>query len=415
MDIYYWESVLTIDFDMISTLAFASVVLLIGIALCKKFKFLQKYCIPSSVVGGFIFMLIVFAGDQLNVLYIDFDTTFQTIFMVAFFTTIGLGADFKLFKVGGKLLLVYWITCALLCLIQSPIALGLGNLLGLENGYSITAGSMSMCGGHGAATAYGSTLVERGYTAAQDCALAAATFGLIISVLVGGPLSRRLIVKYNLKSTETEKTPIKEAVQEINEDLSMTEIMKNFIVILFCMMFGMQLSSGVSWLIAQATGTPISLPDYIGAMAIAILVRNLNEKFHWYKYSQNVSDIVGSVTLDLFLSIAMMSIKLWQLVDLVGGLAIIVAVQAIVLFLFAYFILFRVLGKNYDAAVMCAGACGHLLGATPTAMANMDVICSHYGYSQKAFLIVPIVGSFLTDLIYHPLTIVLLNIFCPVI
>lgn len=286
--------------------------------------------------------------------------------------------------------------------------------MGIENGYSITAGAMSMCGGHGAATAYGSTLVERGYEAAQDCGLAAATFGLIVSVLVGGPLSRRLIVKNNLKSVDT-KSSVVQTAKEIKEELPMSDIMKNFVVILLCMALGIQLGNGISWLIGEATGTPISLPDYIGAMIVSILVRNLNEKFHWYNYSQKVSDVVGSVTLDLFLSIAMMSIKLWQLLGLVGGLAVIVVVQALVLFSISYFIMFRVLGKNYDAAIMCAGCCGHMLGATPTAMANMNAVCERYGYSKTAFLIVPIVGSFLVDIVYQPVTITLLNVFCPVI
>lgn len=286
--------------------------------------------------------------------------------------------------------------------------------MGLENGYSITAGAMSMCGGHGAATAYGSTLIERGYEAAQDCGLAAATFGLIVSVLVGGPLSRRLIVKNNLKAADKKSTVLNTA-KEIKEELPMSEIMQNFVVILLCMTFGILLAGGISVLLEQLTGMAISLPDYIGAMIISVLVRNLNEKFHWYKYSQKVSDVVGSVTLDLFLSIAMMSIKLWQLLGLVGGLVVIVSAQALFMFASSYFIMFRLLGKDYDAAIMCAGACGHMLGATPTAMANMNAVCERFGYSKTAFLIVPICGSFLVDIINQPTTITLLNVFCPVV
>lgn len=272
-----------------------------------------------------------------------------------------------------------------------------------------------MCGGHGAATAYGSTLVQRGYEAAQDCALAAATFGLIVSVLVGGPLARRLIVKNNLAIFNHTTIDFKQNAEKIKTNLSMSDILTNFVVILICMALGIQLGNGISWIIGELSGTAISLPDYIGAMVVSILVRNLNEKFHWYNYSQKVSDVVGTVTLDLFLSIAMMSIKLWQLLNLVGGLVLIVIVQAVILFAITYFILFKVLGKNYDAAVMCAGFSGHMLGATPTAMANMNSICEHFGYSKTAFLVVPIVGSFLIDIVYQPVTIILLNIFCPVV
>lgn len=409
------DNLVSVKFDMITTLAIAGVVLLIGITLCNKIKFLRKYCIPSAVVGGFLFMILVFIGHQANIFAITFDTTFQTIFMVAFFTTIGLGADFKVLKIGGRILLIYWICVATISALQSPIALGIGSLLGLDPGHSITAGAMSMCGGHGAATAYGFTLQERGYVAAQDCGLAAATFGLIVSVLVGGPLSRRLIIKNNLKPADINNSSKFETVKEIKKELSMSDIMKNFVVILLCMAIGIQIGNGISYLIGSLSGTDISLPDYVGAMIISIFVRNMNEKFHWYNYSQKVSDVVGSVTLDLFLSIAMMSIKLWQLLGLVGGLAVIVCVQASLLFLISYFVMFRVLGKNYDAAIMCAGACGHMLGATPTAMANMNAVCERFGYSKTAFLVVPIAGSFLVDIVYQPITITLLNVFCPVI
>lgn len=412
MSFAFIDGIFTISCDMVQTLAVAAVVLLIGFAIRKRVKFLRKYCIPAPVVGGFLFMILVFIGHTTKVFSFEFDTTFQSIFMVAFFTTVGLGADFKLLKRGGKLLLIYWACAAFIALVQGPLALAIGNAVGMENAYSITAGAISMCGGHGAATAYGSTLVGMGYPDAQAAGLAAATFGLICSVLIGGPLSRRLIVKHNLKSTDDPTMSFD--ANDVNRSLSKLklsggDIMKNFAAIVICSALGIQLSGLLSALIGM------TIPDYLGAMCVSVVFRNLNEKFKWYNYSASMCDQVGTVCLDLFLSIAMMSIKLWQLIGLVGGLVLIVVAQVVLMALFSYFVVFRVCGKTFDAAVMVAGLCGHGLGATPTAMANMEAVQSEYGSSHQAFVIVPIVGGFLCDLIYQPFTILLINMFIPVI
>ncbi|MDO5329464.1 MAG: sodium/glutamate symporter [Coriobacteriia bacterium] len=404
------DGIFTISCDMTQTLAVAAVVLLIGMFIRKHCKFLRKYCIPAPVVGGFLFMIAVFIGHVTKVFSVEFDVTFQSIFMVAFFTTVGLGADFKLLKKGGKLLIIYWICAAVISVIQGPLALGIGNAVGMDPAYSITAGAISMSGGHGAATAYGSTLVGMGYPNAQAAGLAAATFGLICSVLIGGPLARRLIVKNHLESEDdyemlTDTVKFKEKLKKISGE----QATKNFAAIVICMALGIQVSGLLSALIGM------TLPDYLGAMLVSVIFRNLNEVFHWYKYSPAMCDQVGEVCLDIFLSIAMMSIKLWQLLGLVGGLALIVVCQVVLMALYSYFIVFRALGKSFDAAVMCAGLCGHGLGATPTAMANMEAVQSEYGTSHQAFVIVPIVGGFLCDLIYQPVTILLINLFIPVI
>lgn len=411
------EGLFTINIDMTTTLAVAAIVLLIGMGIKNKVKFLQKYCIPSPVIGGFLLMLIIFAGHMSNLFTVEFDTTFQTVFMVAFFTTVGLSADFRLLKAGGKILLIYWLCAGVISAMQGPIAMGLGNLMGMENAYSLTAGAISMCGGHGAGAAYGSTLVARGYPAATDCALAAATFGLIVSVMLGGPLARRLIKKNNLKPAPMDHAGQKKAAPKSREErrANAMDILKNFAVIVICMAAGIQIAKLASMGLGLAMGGTITLPDYIGAMFISVLVRNLNEKFHWYNYSAKFCDGLGGITLDIFLSIAMMSIKLWQLLGLVGGLALIVVVQVVVMAFYAYFIVFRALGKNYDAAVMCGGLCGHALGATPTAMANMEAVTSQFGFSQTAFVVVPIVGAFLVDCIYQPVTILLINLFVPIV
>ena len=411
------EGLFTISVDMTMTLALAAAVLLVGMAISNRVKFLQKYCIPAPVIGGFLTMLVIFAGHMTNVFTVEFDTTFQTVFMVAFFTTVGLSADFRLLKQGGRILLIYWLCAGIISAAQGPIAMGLGSLMGMENAYSITAGAIAMCGGHGAGAAYGSTLVARGYPAATDCALAAATFGLIVSVMLGGPLARRLIKRNNLKPPALPQRTKKAAPKTREERRSSAmDILKNFAVIVMCMAAGIQVAKLASMGIGVALGgSQITLPDYIGAMFVSVLVRNLNEKFHWFNYNAKFCDGLGGITLDIFLSIAMMSIKLWQLLGLVGGLAVIVAAQVIIMAFYAYFVVFRALGKNYDAAVMCGGLCGHALGATPTAMANMEAVTAQFGFSQTAFVVVPIVGAFLVDCIYQPFTIFLINAFIPVV
>ncbi len=412
---------LTIGCGIVVTLALAVVALLIGNAIKNRVGFLQKYCIPSPVVGGFIFMLLIFIGKYFGVVSVTFQTTFQTVFMVAFFTTVGLSADFRLIKAGGGLLLIYWLLAATISALQGPLALFLGGLMDLEPAYSITAGAISMCGGHGAGAAYGGMIKEMGWPAATDCALACATLGLICSVMLGGPLARRLILKNNLKPPELPRG-VKKAAPKTREERrsSAMDIMKNFAVIVICMTAGILLakwaSMGINILVMNLTGSDtstITLPDYIGAMFVSVLVRNLNEKFHWFNYNAKFCDGLGGITLDVFLSIAMMSINLLQLIELGPRLAVIVLAEVVVMGFYVYFIVFRALGKNFDAAVMCGGMCGHALGATPTAMANMEAVSARFGFSQKAFVIVPIVGAFLVDLVYQPVSIVLINMFVP--
>lgn len=238
--------------------------------------------------------------------------------------------------------------------------------------------------------------------------------------MLGGPLSRRLILRNNLKPDPIPHGQ-KKAAPKTREERRMDayDIMKNFAVIVICMTAGILVaklaSMGINNFVMSITGnaSTITLPDYIGAMFVSVIVRNINEKAHMFKYNAKFCDGLGVITLDVFLSIAMMSIDLLQLIELGPKLAAIVLVEVLIMGLYVYFIVFRALGKNFDAAVMCGGMCGHALGATPTAMANMEAVSAKYGFSQKAFVIVPIVGAFLVDLVYQPVTIVLINVFVP--
>ena len=407
MSIEMLEGVLTFKADAVMTTAMAAVLLLIGFWIKSKAKVLNKYCIPAPVVGGFLFMFITFIGHVTTTFAFNFDTYFQSPFMLAFFTTVGLGASFQLLKKGGMLLVIYWLIAGVVSVCQNFIGIGVGKLVGLEAPYALLASAISMIGGHGAAGSYGSTFAEMGYSAGVEVGAAAATFGLISAVLLGGPLARKLIVKYDLKPGDD--NDFVADVSDINaasgEKLSGLDVIKNITVILVCMAIGTVVSGWIGKLIGM------SFPNYVGAMFIAVIVRNLNEKFHWYNFSFGLVDGIGDAMLNLYLGIALMSLKLWELAGLIGGVLVVVLCQVVFMALIAYFVVFRILGKNYDAAVMCAGLCGHGLGATPSAIVNMTSVKDKYGMSRKAFMIVPIVGAFLVDIIYQPQTIAFIKFF----
>ena len=321
--------------------------------------------------------------------------------MLAFFTTVGLGASFKLLKKGGVLLIVYWLTAGIVSIFQNIIGISVAKVIGLEAPYALLASAISMIGGHGAAGAYGSTFVKMGYEPAILVGMASATFGLISAVMVGGPVGRRLIEKYHLKPDDTENfdTDVKSVNAASNEKLSSLDIIKNVTAILVCMAVGTVISGWVGKAISM------DFPTYVGAMFVAVIWRNFNESTHLYNFNFSLVDGVGDVMLSLYLSIAMMTLKLWELQDLFGGVLLVLLCQVVFLVLVSYFIIFRILGKNYDAAVMCAGLLGHGLGATPSAIVNMTAINEKYGMSRRAMMIVPIVGAFLVDIIYQPQTI----------
>lgn len=401
------NGILTINLDSILTLALAVIVLLVGYGVKNRSAFLRKYCIPAPVVGGFLFMFITFIGYKTNSFNFAYENVFQSTFMLAFFTTVGLGANLKILKSGGKLLIIYWLLCGLLSLVQNTIGIGVSKAVGLESAYGMLASSVSMIGGHGAAMSYGSTFAKMGYEQAPVVGAAAATFGLIFGVLIGGPLGRRLIVKNDLKPIDDnfDSSALDNLFKEEKVELTNLDVIKNVAAIIICMALGTLVSKQIGKLINM------DFPDYVGAMFIAVILRNLNEKSHFYKFNGNLVDGIGDVMLNLYLALALMTLKLWELQDLMGGVLVVLICQVIFMLIYAYFVVFRVLGKNYDAAVMCAGLCGHGLGATPSAIVNMTAINEEYGMSRKAMMIVPIVGAFLVDIIYQPIVLTFIKTF----
>ena len=401
MDFETIEGILNINLNSTTTLALAALLLIMGYSINKRVTILNKYCIPAPVVGGFLFMFLTWLGHISSTFKFNFENIFQSTFMLAFFTTVGLGASFSLLKKGGKLLIIYWLTCGIISIFQNTIGIVISKITGLEAPYALLSSAISMIGGHGAALAYGGTFAKMGYESAPLVGAAAATFGLITAVLIGGPLGRRLIEKNNLRPDNNEN--FDQSVTEINTDkgvkLSDLDIIKNVVVILLCMAIGSYISTLIGKLIKM------DFPSYVGSMFVAVIVRNINEKTHTYNFNFSLVDGIGNVMLNLYLSLALMTLKLWELSGLIGGVLLVVACQVIFMIIIAYFVVFRILGSNYDAAVMCSGLCGHGLGATPSAIVNMTAINEKYGMSRKAMMIVPIVGAFLVDIIYQPATV----------
>jgi glutamate:Na+ symporter, ESS family len=392
-----------IEFNQVTTVFLAVALFALGSWLINKIGFLKRFCIPAPVVGGLLFAALATILKTTDVLEISLDTSLQSLFMITFFTTIGLGASFKLVKLGGKLLIIYWLSCGFLALMQNVIGVSLAKLMGIHPLIGMMAGAVSMEGGHGAAAAFGQTLEDLGISSAMTIGAAAATCGLVAGGLIGGPIVKYLVSKYNLTpdEQETEEVDYENKNEQITSDSFFTQVL----LITFCMAVG----TYVGTLFSEATG--FVLPGYVGAMFVAVLVRNIMDKVKPETINMKSISLIGDVTLGIFLSMALMSVKLWEIADLALPLFIIVFAQVFFIVVFSIFVLFKILGKNYDAAVMVAGFAGHGLGATPNAMANMSAVVHRFGPSKKAFLVVPIVGAFLIDVFGIPIIITTINLF----
>ena len=381
---------MSITLDMYQTIAVAVVVLILGAFLKRKISFLEKFCIPAPVIGGLIFAIFTLICYSTGILEIDFDDTLKEVCMVFFFTSVGFQANLKVLKSGGKPLLIFLVLVIVLIITQNFTAIGLANLLGLDSLTGMTTGSIPMVGGHGTAGAFGPVLEDFGISGATTVCTAAATFGLVAGSLMGGPIGNRLIKKHNLLETikNDDDTLLVEEEEKHERHFSM------YAPAVFQLIIAVGIGTIFSKLLSL---TGMTFPIYIGAMIAAAIMRNIGE--YTGKITIHMGEIndLGGICLSLFLGIAMITLKLWQLTDLALPLVILLAGQVALMFLFSYIVVFNVMGRNYDAAVLVAGTCGFGMGATPNAMANMQAICEKYGPSVKAYLIIPIVGSLFAD------------------
>ena len=381
---------MSITLDMYQTIAVAVVVLILGAFLKRKIFFLEKFCIPAPVIGGLIFAIFTLICYSTGILEIDFDDTLKEVCMVFFFTSVGFQANLKVLKSGGKPLLIFLVLVIVLIITQNFTAIGLANLLGLDSLTGMTTGSIPMVGGHGTAGAFGPVLEDFGISGATTVCTAAATFGLVAGSLMGGPIGNRLIKKHNLLETikNDDDTLLVEEEEKHERHFSM------YAPAVFQLIIAVGIGTIFSKLLSL---TGMTFPIYIGAMIAAAIMRNIGE--YTGKITIHMGEIndLGGICLSLFLGIAMITLKLWQLADLALPLVILLAGQVVLMFLFSYIVVFNVMGRNYDAAVLVAGTCGFGMGATPNAMANMQAICEKYEPSVKAYLIIPIVGSLFAD------------------
>ena len=393
-------------FDMVGTIAMGLISLFVGKKLKEKLVFLDRFGVPAAVIGGILFALVHLIMRVCHIGSISYDTTLQTPFMVVFFTTIGLGSSIAGLKKGGKLLVVFWILSGIMTFMQTVIGVSLAKVTGINPLLGVMAGSVSMSGGHGSAGAFGQTIEELGVTGGLTVALSAATFGLIAGGLLGSPLAVHLIKKFNLKPKDVVN---KEEVQKKDDtekrEITLSSMMSHVSMLSIVMTIGIALSTLLK------TKFGIALPSYVGAMFVAIIFNNLNIKFKWLDMDRNLINIIGETSLNIFLSMALISLKLWELAALAIPLLIILFSQVLFMWLYTRFIVFKAIGGDYDAAVMVSGMCGSGLGATTNAMINMGEISGKYGYTVNPYLIVPLTGAFLIDIFQMPVIITAINMF----
>ena len=418
-----------IELDMIQSAGIGALALIAGMVLTRKVGFLQRFCVPSPVSGGIIFSLLTLALYGWFDIEVSFDGTLKEVFMLAFFTSVGFQSDLKVIKQGGRLLVIMLALLVAIIALQNLMPIGITKIMGVDPLIGMAAGSISMTGGHGTAGGFASVLEGMGLHGAGTIGMAAATFGLIAGSMIGGPLAERIIrKKLTHEQMQTPDEEVDPAMAGIESDeasptgrakrISTNEQeFQQYAKASYCILLVMGAGTLLSWLLAK---TGVTFPTYFGALILAAIARNT---LGFIKYKDDGIRVkadklldmdriisVGNICLSMFLGMAMISLKLWELQSLALPLIVILVAQVAMMDFFVYFVAFRLLGRSYDAAVLCAGICGFGLGATPNAMANMSAVCYKYRYTVKPFLIVPIIGAMFADLINTGIVTLFLNI-----
>lgn len=384
-------------FDTYETVALACLVLLLGYFLVKRIRVLNEFNIPEPVVGGFIVAILLTVVHEIWGLSFGFDKDLQTTMMLVFFSSIGLSANFSRLVKGGKPLIVFLVVAAGLICIQNTVGVFGSMALGLAPAYGLIAGSVTLTGGHGTGAAWADTLTKQfGISSAMEIAMACATFGLVFGGIIGGP-----VAKFLLKRMHKDEVAEDENVDDVEEafekpvyrrKVNTRTIIETITMMSICLFVGQHLDMA-------AKGTAFQLPTFVWCLFTGVIIRNSLAHIFKFKVADEAVDVLGTVGLSIFLAIALMSLKLWELAGLALPVLVVLLAQVVVMTLYAVFITYRAMGKDYDAVVLSAGHCGFGLGATPTAVANMQAVTSHFGPSHKAFLIVPMVGAFFIDLL----------------
>ena len=389
------------------TLIIATIVLLFGRYLVRKYRFLQDFNIPEPVAGGLVAAVIIYALYLFNHVSFAFDKSLREAFMLVFFSSIGLSADFSRLKAGGMPLVIFTIVVGVFIAVQNAVGVGLAVALDQNPLLGLVAGSITMTGGHGTAAGWGPDLEKIGLANATDIGIACATFGLVAGGLIGGPVARRLINKMQRKPLETIDDGGNDTGEDTNDMFEKPErkrlitassAIDTLAMFAACLAFA-EIMDGIDKVYFKPVLAILDLPKFVWALAFGVILRNVLTNVFRFNMFDRAIDVFGNASLSLFLAMALLDLKLWQLTALALPVTIILLVQVVVMALYATFITYTLMGRDYDAAVLAAGHCGFGLGATPTAVANMQSVTERFGPSHKAFLIVPMVGAFLVDLI----------------
>ena len=386
---------LTIQLDMLQTAALAMLLFLLGRFTVNHVEFFQRCCIPAPVIGGLIFAILHLISYQTGLLTFTFDETLKDAFMDFFFTSVGFGASIQLLKRGAWPVILFLILAAILVTIQDTVGVALAGVFGLDGRMGLCMGSIPLVGGHGTSASFGPLFERMGVEGATTVAVACATYGLVAGSLMGGPLGRWKIKKYNLKPhvTQEEKDLGEPETVYVTkaEKLDSNTILDAFVFII--------IATGIGTYVTDAFASiGVTLPVYIGGMLVARVIRNIFDLMG-KELPLKAIDVVGNTSLNVFLGIALMTLMLWQLAALAVSIVVILAVQTLIMYLYASNVVFRAMSKDYEAAVMTAAICGFGMGATPNAMANMLAIKNQYGPAPKAFFVVPLVGGMFIDIV----------------
>lgn len=378
--------------DAVQSLALAGIALFLGYALCRAIPLLGRYNLPPPVIGGLLFALAAWLAHARGTALFVLDTSLQTPLMIAFFTTIGFNASFWLLKISGRQVLVFLLLASGYAVVQNLLGIAVAMGFGLHPLFGVLAGATTLAGGPATGLAFAPLFEQAGVAGAESIAVAAAMAGIVCGGLIGGPVATLLIRRYGLVSSRPSdhSAPTGMGTLEIaTEDQREHAALKSIVAILVAMWLGASVSQWIS-----ATGA--TLPAYVGAMLVGALIRNLDDRTHLIGLSVPTTDVIGNVCLALFLSLALMNLKLWELAGLAMPLLVNLGLQALLVSLFCLVVL-RAMGRDYDAAVMGGGFIGFMLGTTANAMAVMRTLVERYGAAPRAFLVAPLVGAFFID------------------
>ena len=385
---------IALELDLLQTLALAAVVYFAGIQLRKRIGWVDRLNIPAAVIGGLLTFVLLLTHDRLLTLRLD--TTMQPTLIVAFFTTIGMGASLSLLRIGGVQVVIFLLFATVFCLIQNFAGMGIAAAFGENPLLGVMAGSVTLVGGPATGLAFAPVFEQAGLAGAGAIAISAATIGIVFGGLVGGPVGTRLIERYALRPASTSTAELRAELDTspnvivVEVDREDTTLVRNLVIIAVAMGLGSMVSAFIQ-------GLGVTLPGYIGAMMVASVIRNVDDATNWFRIDERSMEFMGNIALNIFLVVALMNLRLWELATLALPLTAILLAQVVIVVIFAYWVSFRLMGRDYDSAVMASGFIGFVLGTTANAVANMRALVARFGAAPRAFLVVPIVGAFFID------------------